>query len=132
MKYEIYHLYHFLILIFIILFIYFWLLWVFVGLLGLSLVVATRGYALVAMRLLLLGVASLIAEPWVQGMRATVVAARRLGSWGSRAKLLQGMWHLPGPGIKPVSPALTGGFFTTEPPGKPFIYLFLKILLEYR
>ena len=26
---------------------------------------------------------------------------------------------LPGPGIKPVSPALAGRFFTTEPPGKP-------------
>ena len=29
---------------------------------------------------------------------------------------------LPNPGIKPaslVSPALTSGFFTTEPPGKP-------------
>ena len=25
---------------------------------------------------------------------------------------------LPGPGIKPVSPALAGRFFTTEPPGK--------------
>jgi len=25
---------------------------------------------------------------------------------------------LPGPGIKPTSPALAGGFFTTEPPGK--------------
>ena len=23
------------------------------------------------------------------------------------------------PGIKPASPALAGGFFTTEPPGKP-------------
>ena len=32
---------------------------------------------------------------------------------------LQGTWDLPGPGIKPVSPALTGRFFTTEPPGKP-------------
>ena len=31
---------------------------------------------------------------------------------------------LPGPGIKPISPAtpaLAGGFFTTEPPGKPFL-----------
>ena len=27
------------------------------------------------------------------------------------------------PGIEPVSPALAGGFFTTEPPGKPFIRL---------
>ena len=30
------------------------------------------------------------------------------------------MWDLPGPGIKPVSPALAGGFLTTAPPGKPF------------
>ena len=30
------------------------------------------------------------------------------------------MWDLPGPGIEPVSPALAGGFFTTEPPGKPY------------
>ena len=26
--------------------------------------------------------------------------------------------HLPDPGIEPASPALAGGFFTTEPPGK--------------
>ena len=26
---------------------------------------------------------------------------------------------LPDPGIEPVSPELAGGFFTTEPPGKP-------------
>ena len=26
---------------------------------------------------------------------------------------------LPDPGIKPVSLALAGGLFTTEPPGKP-------------
>ena len=26
---------------------------------------------------------------------------------------------LPGPGIKPVSPGLAGGFFTTEPPENP-------------
>ena len=29
------------------------------------------------------------------------------------------MWDLPGLGIKPVSPALAGGFPTTAPPGKP-------------
>ena len=28
------------------------------------------------------------------------------------------MWDLPGPGIRPVSPALAGGFFTIESPGK--------------
>ena len=30
---------------------------------------------------------------------------------------------LPGPGIKPVSPALAGRFFTTEPLGKPQKYI---------
>ena len=30
------------------------------------------------------------------------------------------MWDLPGSGIKSMSPALTGGFFTTEPPRKPY------------
>ena len=30
---------------------------------------------------------------------------------------------LPDPGIKPASPALAGGFFTTQPPGKPLLLL---------
>ena len=30
---------------------------------------------------------------------------------------------LPDPGIEPTSPALAGGFFTTEPPGKPSGYI---------
>ena len=73
------------------------------------------------------------------GTWASVVVARRLGSCGSwalerrlsscdtRAQLLRGMWDLPGPGIKPMSPALAGGFLTTAPPGKslsPFLYYF--------
>ena len=29
------------------------------------------------------------------------------------------MWNLPRPEIEPMSPALTGRFFTTEPLGKP-------------
>ena len=32
---------------------------------------------------------------------------------------------LPDPGIKPTSPALAGGFFTTEPPGKPKFHFFI-------
>ena len=28
------------------------------------------------------------------------------------------MWDLLGPGIEPMSPALAGGFLTTEPPEK--------------
>jgi len=37
---------------------------------------------------------------------------------------------LPGPGIEPVSPALAGGFFATESPGKPPIYI--KVLADGR
>ena len=37
------------------------------------------------------------------------------------------MWDLPQPGIKPMSPALTGRFFATEPPGKPlFTFNWMK------
>ena len=35
--------------------------------------------------------------------------------------------YLPNPGIKPTSsasPTLAGGFFTTEPPGNPCLYLY--------
>ena len=42
-----------------------------------------------------------------------------LSSCGTQAQLLCSMWGLPGPGMESVSPALAGGFFTTEPPGKP-------------
>lgn len=31
------------------------------------------------------------------------------------------MWDLPGSGIKPETPVLEGGFFTSKPPGKPHI-----------
>ena len=45
-----------------------------------------------------------------------------LGCWlricGSRAQLPCSMGDLPRPGIESVSPALAGGFLTTEPPGK--------------
>ena len=44
------------------LFIYFWLCWFFVAVQGLSLVVASRGYSLVAGCGLLIAVASLVAE----------------------------------------------------------------------
>ena len=37
----------------------------------------------------------------------------------TQAQLLWGVWDLPGPGIEPMSPESAGGFFDTEPPGKP-------------
>ena len=71
--------------------------------------------------------------------RASVVAV--LGLWntgsivnGTWSWLLHSMWGLPRPGIEPVSPVLTGGLFTTEPPGKPpppAPIFFLITLLSY-
>ena len=37
---------------------------------------------------------------------------------------------LPNPGIEPMSPALTSGFFTTEPPGN--LYRHIKILIAFQ
>ena len=41
------------------------------------------------------------------------------------------MWDLPGPGLEPMFPALSGGFLTTAPPGKPHNLLFFKKLFIY-
>ena len=39
------------------------------------------------------------------------------------------MWTLSEPGIEPVSPALAGGFLTTEPPEKSTLCLLFEIIL---
>ena len=38
---------------------------------------------------------------------------------------------LPRPGIEPTSPALVGGFFTTEPPGKPLQCVGSQVIMLY-
>ena len=52
-------------------------------------------------------------------VRVSIVVAHGLSNCGAQAWLLHGVWDLPGPGIEPVSPALAGEFFTTEPQRKP-------------
>ena len=52
----------------------------------------------------------------------------RFNSCGAWVQPSLGMWDLPGPGIKPMSPALAGRFFNTEPPGKPSF--FFSVLSE--
>ena len=50
-------------------------------------------------------------------MGSVVVAP---GLWSTaKAQLLHSMCDLPRSGVEPVSPALAGGFFSTEPPGSP-------------
>ena len=39
------------------------------------------------------------------------------------------MWDLPGPGHKPLSPALAGGFLTTVPPGKPKMWFLMSFCI---
>ena len=51
---------------------------------------------------------------------------RRLSSCGEWAYLLRGMLDLPRPELEPMSPALAGGFLTTEPPGKSHFYQTFK------
>ena len=67
-----------------ILFTYFFLCWVFIAAQAFSLVVASRGYSLVAMRGLIVE-ASLVAEHRLQGTLASVAVACRLWSIGSIA-----------------------------------------------
>ena len=57
-------------------------------------------------------------SPW------TIARQTPLSMRFSRPEYLNGLafpspGNLPDPGIKPMSPALAGGFFTTELPGKP-------------
>ena len=73
-----------------------------------------RGPLFIAVRGPLTIAASLVAEHRLQ--------TRRLSNCGSRAQLLCGMWDIPRPGLKPMSPALAGRFSTTAPPGKPLLY----------
>ena len=47
------------------------------------------------------------------------VLAHRLNSCGAWAQLLHSLWDVPGSGTKLVSPALAGGFSTTEPSALP-------------
>ena len=43
--------------------------------------------------------------------------------------IAQGMWDLPGPGIKPMSLVLVGRLFSTEPAGKPLLFLLYPVFL---
>ena len=115
-------------------FIYFGLFWVFSSFcVGFSLVAESGGYPQVA-QLQCAGFSLLWLLSWSTGSKGcrlqqlrhmgSIVAAPRPQSTGSiiaahGLSCSHCMWDLPGPGIKPLSPALAGRFFTTEQPGKP-------------
>ena len=81
-----------------------------------------RGPLFIAVRGPLTIAASLVAGHRLQ--------THRLSSCGSRVQLFRGMWVLPRPGFKPVSPALAGRFSTAAPPGKPLEFYTYTIMLS--
>ena len=94
---------------------------------GFSLVVVSGSYSLVVVHTLLIPGAFLLpAEHWLWGFSSCGFWAleQRRNSCGMWAQLLLSMSNLPGSGIEPMSPALAGRFFTTGPPGKPYIQFF--------
>ena len=76
-----------------------------------------------------LGHVQLFATPWT----VTRQAPPSMGF--SRQEYWRGLpfpppGDLPDTGIKPVSPALAGGFFTTEPPERPLLSHFSRVPLS--
>ena len=69
-------------------------------------------------------------EAQALGAWASAIVARGLSSCGTQAQLLRGMWDVPRPGLKPVSPALADGFLTTVPPGKSKNILLVLVYLD--
>ena len=110
--------------LFILKYIYFTLgiIWcLFLVVLRLSLVVQNRGYSSswyvgFTLQWLLLWSSAL-------GALAPVVLAQGLLRCGTGALVACSMWDLPRPGIKPMTPALTGEFLTTRLLGKFLLYI---------
>ena len=59
--------------------------------------------------------------PWTVACSSVHVISQTQEYWSGLPFPSPG--DLPYPNIEPMSPALAGGFFTIEPPGKPFIFL---------
>ena len=114
-------------------FLSFWLCWVFIAALALLQLLRAEILFVVGFGLLIV-VASFLM--WCRAWALGHVDFSRWGTWAQQlgsqalehrpnscstwAQLLRSMWDLPRSGIEPVSSALAGGFFTTEPAGKPW------------
>ena len=66
-------------------------------------------------------------QPWTVGQAPLFNGFSRQECWSGLPFPSPG--YYPDPGIKPVSPALANGFFTTEPHGKPFISIYIQMCL---
>ena len=88
-------------------------------LMGFSPVEENGGCSLAAVHWPLIAVTSPVAcRAWVPGARASAVVAHGLSC-------SEACGDLPGSGIKPMCPALAGGFLTSGPPGKFSLTFFI-------
>ena len=100
-----------------------------------SLVVVSRASPLIAVHRFLIAVTSLCKaqalglmgfsswSTWISNCHFRALE-HRLSSCGAWAYLLGSMCNLPRGGMEPICSILAGRFFTTEPPGKPYINIF--------
>ena len=89
---------------------------------GFSLVVESRGSSLLqSVGFSLQGL--LLCGAWALGKWASVVVAHRLSCSSA-------LRDLSGPGVKPMSPAFAGEFFTTEPPAKTMKHIMKDFKVE--
>ena len=91
--------------------------------LGFSLVLVNRGYSLFEVLGLLIAEASLAMEHRLWGPRASAVQDPGLRSTGSIVVVhrCSCIWDIPRSEMEPVVPTSAGGFFTTGPPGSPWM-----------
>ena len=76
----------------------------------------------------MLSCVQLFVTPWTVASQAPLsMGFPRQEYW--RGLLFPSPGDLPNPGIKPAFPALAGGFFTTEPPGKLSFWFTALLLL---
>ena len=57
----------------------------------------------------------------------SLVVEYRLHSCGAQAWIFPSLWDIRRPGIEPASPALAGGFFPAEPPGKSWFCIYTSV-----
>ena len=97
---------------------------------GFSLVAASRGYSSCAVwashcsglsrcKAEAIELLASVVDAWGLRSCSSWALEHGLNSCGAQALLCHGRWDLLGSGIEPLPPALTGGSFTTETPGKP-------------
>ena len=103
--------------LFLILFTYFWLCWVFIAVWAFLQLWQAGATSSFFVRPFYCGGSPCGTQ--AVGAQASVAVGSQVPQLWHMGLVLCGMWDLPRPGMEPMSPALAGGFFTTESPGKP-------------